>query len=104
MKIIWKVRPAPTGRYRSFEKRGWPDAEYEDGQPAASVSCEDDYIPRDVKTGHHRELTVRIADYSEKPVWGWKRLKKRFATLQEAKEIVPIFLKQYPNFVPEKYR
>ena len=29
MKLIWKVAEAPTGRFRSFDKRGWPSATYE---------------------------------------------------------------------------
>lgn len=26
--IYWKVDPAPTGRYRSFQRRNWPTAYY----------------------------------------------------------------------------
>ena len=37
-KVKWKVASAPTGRYRSFERRGWPGADYEGDIPAASIS------------------------------------------------------------------
>jgi hypothetical protein len=37
MKHTWKVSDNPTGRYRSFERRGWPTAEYENGDNAARI-------------------------------------------------------------------
>lgn len=66
-KVIWKVAEAPTGMYRSFERRGWPVAHYADGSVAACISCEDDYCPRDVREGKHAPLTVRVADHSFTP-------------------------------------
>ena len=31
VKLHWQVAPSPTGRYRSFDKRGWPTAYYGKG-------------------------------------------------------------------------
>lgn len=101
MKYKWKVQPAPTGRYRSFEKRGWPTADYENGRVAASIECEDDYRPQNAKEGKHSLLTVRIADHSTKP-FTWKKITKRFATLQEAKDAVDEIFKKYPEFLLKK--
>jgi hypothetical protein len=62
-KVVWHVAPVPTGRYRSFERRGWPTANYgKHGLIAASISCDDEYYPSDVREGKHAPLTVRIAD------------------------------------------
>jgi hypothetical protein len=56
VKLKWYVQSAPTGRYRSFARRGFPSASYANlPQECAAVSlhCEDDYIPSDVKIGNH---------------------------------------------------
>lgn len=84
MKIIWKVGEAPTGSYRSFQRRAWPTGEYEDGRIGFQILCEDDYIPARVKTGDHAELSLGFMDWTG-PTPTWRRLKRRFATLAEAK-------------------
>ena len=99
MKLKWRVQPEPTGRYRSFKKRGWPTAEYIDGCIAASISCEDDYVPARVKSGDHKELVVRVADYSVKP-WKWRTVKARASTLEEAKALVVRVLEAHAHFQP----
>lgn len=67
MKYKWKVDPPPIGRYRSFERRGWPTAYYcdENESCAAWIMCEDKYCPADVKTGKHKPLKLHVADYSK---------------------------------------
>lgn len=103
IKIKWKVDPAPTGRYRSFEKRGWPRAEYDDGQLAASIICESDYIPRNVKEGKHADLKIIIYDYSSgKRVM--KSLKLTERTLQGVKDRVKIFLNNHKEYQPKEKR
>src|SRR4030066_2428038 len=99
MKIKWKVGDAPTGPYRSFQKRGWPHAYYETGEMIAAIYCDDDYYPRNVKTGNHKELTLRIADHSQTP-WKWRTAKHRPVTLKEAKELLITILKNNPQFCP----
>jgi hypothetical protein len=91
--IKWRVQSVPTGMYRSFQKRGWPQADYPSGTVAAAIYCTgpDDYDSRRVATGDHAPLTVRVADYSVTP-WQWRRLKGDFKTLQEAKAAFERFL------------
>ncbi len=102
MKYKWRVQPEPTGRYRSFEKRGWPDAHYcdETESPCADIICEEEYVPRDVKSGDHPPLTLRIADHSQKP-WKWVRARKQFNTLTEAKEGLKAILKAHQHLMPD---
>ena len=106
-KIRWKVSPEPTGRYRSFDRRGWPFAEYADGRSAARIQSEDDYVPSLVREGKHTPLEVYVADYSitpteEKPApWKWRRMKSEFATLKEAQEAVVKLLAAHPEILPK---
>ena len=99
MKIKWKVADVPSGLYRSFQTRDWPEAcwdnEYQ--SPAAMLYCKDEYVPATAKSGQHSELTIYIADYSVKP-WKWRRFKKPANTLTEAKDRVAAFLKNYPEY------
>jgi len=62
LKFVWVVAEVPTGRYRSFQKRGWPTAWYNgrNGKPVAFLSSEDDYVPANVKTGNHTEIKVTV--------------------------------------------
>lgn len=63
--IKWRVDPEPTGQYRSFDKRSFPSADYNDGseRTCAWMHCKTDYSGRVVKTGHHDLITVYVADY-----------------------------------------
>lgn len=101
MKIKWKVQPVPAGRYGCFQPRGWPTASYEDGRPAASIDCDDDYMPRRVRQGAHGELTVRVADYSVTP-WVWRNVKQRAKTLPEAKALVKKVFATIPYIQPKQ--
>lgn len=101
MKIVWRVAEVPSGQYRAFVKRGWPVAYFnsEDGPRAAVIMCEDEYVPAKVKTGDHAPLRISIDDYS-----GDKRkmrlLKKKAATLAEAKKLVKAFYDAKPQCLP----
>ena len=101
LKIKWRVSPEPTGRYRSFENRAWPQAEYANGQPCAWILCEDEYYPPDVREGRHRPLTVRVADHSRPEGWMWRTLKTRRTTLADAKAAVEQFLTSNPTWIPK---
>lgn len=107
-KIIWKVSPEPTGRYRSFQKRDWPDASYEDGKHAGSIECDEEYCPADIKAGKTFELRLSFADYSEgsESLGAWKRktFKKRFSTIGECKKFLKEYFVAKPEVMPEKYR
>jgi len=100
MKYKWKVQSKPTGRYSSFEHRGFPEADYEDGRVAALMVCEDEYYPADVKIGKHKPITLKVADYSVTP-WKWRKLVNKFKTVQDAKNTFERFLKQHPEFIPK---
>lgn len=96
----WKVSEPPTGRYRSFERREWPHAKYETGQPAAMLYSEDEYNPSDAATGNHNPLTLRVADYSQTP-FKWRKAKGQFSTLQQAKDAFDSIVKANPGIVPK---
>lgn len=100
MKYAWKVQPPLTGRFRSFEQRGWPEAWYETGDIAAAVFCgTEDYSPAKARDGGHGPLAVRVADHSAAS-FIWRRLKGEFATLDEAKKAVASCLAAHPEFAP----
>jgi len=91
MKLYWKVDPAPTGRFRSFEKRGWPTAYYDKDEDkiAAALYCDAEYVPSIVKSGELFNIQVRIADYSiGGGGWEWRTMKTRCKSLDEAKKFV----------------
>lgn len=103
VQVKWKVAEAPTGRYRSFEKRGWPSASFKSNdRPAIAIYCADSYTPANVKEGRHAELMVNIADYSvEGQGFKWRTLKARFKTLDEAKAAGIRALEAHPDFLPK---
>ena len=105
LKLIWKVDEKPTGMYSSFERRGWPSAEYKNGNFAVDIRCEDEYIPCNVRDGKHGPLTLRIADYSRpsnvESGCGWTQVRstKQFATLKEAKDAAVEILLACPHLM-----
>ncbi len=108
MKLKWKVPDKPTGRYRSFQRRGWPGASYvgPNQRPAVMIQSEDDYVPARAKTGAHTELVIMIADYSlqeDGRGFKWRRLKARAKTLAEAKKIAEDAIVALPNFQPKEF-
>jgi len=105
-KLKWKVDPEPTGRYRSFSKRGWPTATFAGTDfPAAQITCEEEYSPSKVKSGDHKELTVYVSDYSSNDgKWKSKTLVKKFKTLQEVKDSVLLVFKNNPEFLPRELK
>lgn len=102
MKLRWKVGDIYTGRYRSFQKRHWPQAYWPNGQLAAALTCEDAYVPRHAKMGMHAPLEAYVYSYAEGAV---KRrmmvLTTQYATLKEAKEHVTSFLERHPEYHPK---
>lgn len=105
MKTRWKVQPPPTGTYRAFQFRGWPSLEYEDGQIAASIHCEDSYCMTIVKSGRHAPLSVHLYDYSLGAQHRKCRvLVERFTTLDKAKAAAEAALKRHPHFAANRRR
>jgi len=108
MKLKWRVSPVPTGRYRSFEKRGWPSAEYHGTDCAAVlIRCEDEYQPRAVRDGNHGPLTLYVAHWNDPAERGdgaafnWRKVKVQIATLGEAKALAFKVLTTHPELWPE---
>lgn len=103
MKTKWKVQEAPTGRYKSFERRGWPQLLYEDGKLAASIQCDDDYSFARARIGKHAPLTVLIYDYSlgvkHRKV---RKLVRRFDRFDLAKKAAETSLAANPEFAAHK--
>lgn len=108
-RIYWRVGEAPTGRYRSFERRAWPTAYYRgpDMQPAAFISCDDSYRPHAARSGKHAALEIAVLHHNH-PTHGsapWKRL--FFApipgrTLAQAKTLVQKYLNAHPEYAPKE--
>ena len=102
--LTWKVEPAPTGLYKSFEKRGWPSAFFKNsGRAAAIISADCPYVSS--KQLPTSPLKVRIAFYHSpeerilgKGAWTWRTLKAEFSTLDEAKAAAEKFLKNHPEY------
>lgn len=108
VRLKWKVGEPPIGRYRSFDKRGWPTAYYADDRPAAHIDCDDAYAPSRVRAGAHGELSVRIAQYHHteaerkaKGAFTWRTLKKKVKTLAEAKDLAARAIAARPDIRPK---
>ncbi len=100
VKLKWEVGDVPTGTNNSFFKRAWPTAYYSNGRPAASLYCEDAYVPKNVKTGNHAPLEIRIARYTDSK-FVWLKLTKKAETLQEAKQAVEYFINKHLDWIPD---
>lgn len=105
MKIKWKVSPAPTGRYRSFEHRSWPTGYYDskEQKPAVFLSCKVDYRPHLVKVGDHPPITIIVLNHQDpESLPGWKRMQLTIpaTTLAEAKERAQAFLDHHIEWWP----
>lgn len=101
----WRVEPEATGRYRSFCHRGFPSAEYPNGDTCASIRCKASYHPATHKDATNLDLEVWVAVYREGG-WDWKRMKVRPNSIAEAKKQVSDFLNsdQRNKVVPLAYQ
>jgi hypothetical protein len=108
MKLFWKVADKPTGRYRSFDSRAWPNAWWgkpEAGSIAALLSCTDEYVPALVREGKHAPITITVCHYNHPEAGNSSkrfRLKKQAATLDEAKQMVQAFYDSHPDWLPKE--
>lgn len=107
MRLKWRVSPEPTGRYRSFEQRGWPMAYYPDGTYAGCLTCPDPYEPWNMREGKHAPITITIARHHPKSEWGqlgaWTvvRLKATQPNLPAAKKALEDFLGRMTEYHPK---
>lgn len=102
MKIKWKVAAPPVGRYRSFEKRGWPTAYYKDGKPAVFVHCKEAYLPADVKAGKCFHFEVSFCHHNHaKAGNSWTLLKASVCcSFKELQDRVQRKLEARPEYAP----
>lgn len=103
IKIKWKVSEAPSGMYRSFYKRGWPKAYYENGDICAQIICKDSYTPSNIKTKQHAPIYLWIANYNvadrnKDGRWTWEKVETAFSSLKEVKQAIEVLLKEYPEW------
>jgi len=82
-KIKWEVSPAPTGQFRTFHWRGWPTGRTDCGMTLL-IGCEDDYVPKRVRSGDHRPLKLKFRDDTA-PGSPIRVFKREFATLADLK-------------------
>jgi hypothetical protein len=94
-KLKWRVQPAPTGRYRSFERRGWPEAQI-DGVIVAMLEAPENYSTRVLET---TELRVRVTDRSKAGPFAWRTLKARPIGVTAAKALVGAFFAAHPEWL-----
>lgn len=103
-KLIWRVSEASTGPYRSFIRRSWPSATGADGSVRFHLTCDDEYVPRNVREGNHGPITIRVAMKNppelrdQKGGFSWRTLKARASTLKEAKTICQQFVDSHPDW------
>lgn len=102
--IYWRVDPAPTGRYRSFQRREWPTAWYKDAnKPAFFLECADDYEPQAVKTRLHAPIYVVVCHHNHPKAgnsWARLRMREPFKTLADAKAACLAVLIEKPEIAP----
>lgn len=107
IRLKWRVGEVPTGRYRSFEHRAWPSAEWPDQQGAAYLTCEDDYTPeRAAGRAAHAPIRVWVRIYRADGTGQFdnRALKSRPASLDSAKALVHHFFEAQPSTRPAAYR
>lgn len=103
MKLVWRVAPKATGRYRSFEKRQWPTAYYDstEGPWAGQIMPVDDndwYHPGIAETAR---LQVRFRSYTNGiPHSKDFRLKKEVVGVKAAKALLEEYLSKNPQHHP----
>ena len=108
-KVHWKISEAPTGRYKSFSKRGWPMgyADKDNNKVLFHIRSEDGYHPRKVKTGEHKPLSLLVAvrnkgeDKETKGSFTWRKVKSEFPTLKHAKEAAHKIYTECPHYFEE---
>ena len=107
MKVKWKVSDKPRGPYRSFEVWQWPMLWDDKGRPIMKVVCEDAYTPaRGRGEQSHDPLQLYVADYRPESNpsgrgFQWRRVKRQYATLEEAKAGAQRILDAMPELFKE---
>lgn len=102
IKIKWLVQPKPTGRYKSFAKRGWPQAWYGEDLVAA-IHADEDYRPAIAGGLLCPALRVVVYDYRRgAQLRKSAQLKNRACSVDDAKRLVASFYKAHPDWLPNQ--
>lgn len=104
-KVLWRVQQAPTGKYRTFESRGWPWAHYKNGRPAIALYCSGyAYSPRAIKAGTKYLFRLMVANHKpgDGSAFRWVEFSGKYPmTLEEVKKIAEELLATHQEFWPE---
>jgi transcription elongation factor Elf1 len=107
LKLKWKIDPPPTGRFRSFQTRGWPSAHYLDGNPAIHLFCDEEYSGRTAKA-NGLEIRIQVADWSAPSNketgsgFTWRQMKQRGTSLTDARAKAEAILAAHPEIWPKE--
>lgn len=104
VKLVWRVSPAPSGRYSSFQSRAFPSANYKNGEPAAQLICSESYQSFH-KDATGLEIVIMVALW-ENDTFNWRKLKRSARSIAEAKERVEAFFndEKYVDIIHPDYR
>lgn len=106
--VTWRVQKAPCGRYRSFDRRGWPQAFHmKDGDEniIAELVCERHEYAAWCRESTDLELRVRLWLYSRTEEGRYKTHVKisrlTFSSINEAKAWHKKFITAHPEHLPQ---
>lgn len=96
-KIVWRVQPKPTGRYRSFSPRGWPQAFLGDANGWLIAAIHADVPYPTAKA----ELRIVVYDHRAGIQQRKSRqLKTRGKSVDHVKRLVKEFFEANPTWLP----
>jgi len=105
VEVRWRVDPVPTGRYRSFEERGWPGLEVKvQGQwdVLGQIFCDTAYSVRVAKSGEHAALRLRLINHNDETLPRHSiGVKPHKSALPEAKALAIRMVKKHPGILPK---
>lgn len=101
-KLKWRVGEKPTGRYKSFQKRSWPSAEYPDGKMAVMLYAAngEGYWPNLAETS---TIEIRVADYQGNG-FCWMILKRQVVGVKQAKLVAQEFVDKHYGVLRDNTR
>ena len=109
MKFKWMVQPLLKGIHRSSERRPWPIAVAECGEPIALIIGHDEYEPWRARSGQHHPLSIRVrfgtpphlrhkhGRWTWRPLIGFDGKAATFKQLDWAKGEFAMFLRDNPG-------
>lgn len=107
--IIWRVQPAPKGRYRSFDRRGFPQAYFITGKDehiVAEIICTRHEYAAWCRESTELELKVRVYLYSLTDNGRYKThvsvSRLTFNSINEAKAWHKKFINAHPEHLPQE--